>query len=533
MSISNKNHEYGFCIWSPCGRFVAAQTVGMVEIRDQLTFELLTTLQPADTTHRLTGPLAYSPDGHSIACASDTSTVIWGVQTGGVAREIWGDLKNTSVVWSLDGRKIGFIDSNKTVHIYDLASGTKKSPGKFSSTSDPYFWAHERSFRILTTVPVGDYVTTVDVLEVGPILAKVHSFNFTWGIKLQSNLNVSYSPTTCRFAISLHRALHMFENWNRIHSPLGGEVVSSHSFSSDGRTFAAVAEKKIYIWVYNSRCYTPWKELRFPGRTSGFLQFSPSQSSILGSFGSILQGWRLHHHPTTPAIGRQQYACLSRSGNYIATAHRSESTITIINIDRQAPPQLIDTNVRIEGLALTGNVLLAPGSGRVVAWLLTERGLVVRVSRGIEAGRPKIIWAARLLNSHHGPTFSIKGFVGVLTPCEGPSSYITYRTTDGMKYPQTSEPLPQLVNGPWQSLGGLPTGRDRGTHNLPQHNALPEGDRQTPRITLSGEWASDPEGRRRLWIPVEWRADWDLADWCHDIVTQFSILSGKAVIIKF
>ena len=88
VSASNKDHEYKFCIWSPCGQFVAAQTVKTVDIRSQLTFELLTTLQPTETVDQLNGPLTYSPDGRSIACGSDTSIVIWDIQTGGVAKEI-------------------------------------------------------------------------------------------------------------------------------------------------------------------------------------------------------------------------------------------------------------------------------------------------------------------------------------------------------------------------------------------------------------------------------------------------------------
>ena len=64
------------CIWSPCGRFVAALTLRAVEIRNQLTLELITILQPRETITDLTGPLAYSPDGRSIACASNIAIII-------------------------------------------------------------------------------------------------------------------------------------------------------------------------------------------------------------------------------------------------------------------------------------------------------------------------------------------------------------------------------------------------------------------------------------------------------------------------
>jgi WD40 repeat protein len=88
--------------WSPCGQFVAVQTEKAVEIRDPLSFELLSTLQPTEPTSQLMGALAYSPDGHSLASLSNTSLIIWDIQTGGVAKEIPCDkTSGGSVVWSL------------------------------------------------------------------------------------------------------------------------------------------------------------------------------------------------------------------------------------------------------------------------------------------------------------------------------------------------------------------------------------------------------------------------------------------------
>ena len=88
IGVSGKDGYHGLCIWSPCGRFVAARTSKAVEIRNQLTMELITNLQTTEANPHLTGPLAYSPDGRSIACASTTAILIWDIQTGGVAKEI-------------------------------------------------------------------------------------------------------------------------------------------------------------------------------------------------------------------------------------------------------------------------------------------------------------------------------------------------------------------------------------------------------------------------------------------------------------
>ena len=69
-----------------------------MEIRNQLTLELITTLHPTETIPHLKGPLAYSPDGRSIACTSDTAIIIWDVQTGGVAKEIKCSANSVSLV---------------------------------------------------------------------------------------------------------------------------------------------------------------------------------------------------------------------------------------------------------------------------------------------------------------------------------------------------------------------------------------------------------------------------------------------------
>src|ERR1700743_2703860 len=44
VSLPGKDH-YPTCVWSPCGRFIAAQTKERIEIRNHLTFELLAVLQ--------------------------------------------------------------------------------------------------------------------------------------------------------------------------------------------------------------------------------------------------------------------------------------------------------------------------------------------------------------------------------------------------------------------------------------------------------------------------------------------------------
>jgi len=393
IAISGKEEYFGTPIWSPCGRFVAARTWRAVEIRNQLTLELITILQPPETIPDLMGPLAYSPDGRSIACASDTAIIIWDIQTGGVAKEIECGTSNHSLVWSLDGQRICTIGYKPyTVHIYGVSSGTALSPGTLQSGGILHLWAVDESFRVMTAY--GEYdIETVDIFEVGSTLTKIQSFPPRSSIMC----GISFSPTTRHISVSDSNTLSIFDvrsSEDLLHTK--GNFIPQ-CFSSDGSLFAASEEDILFVWKYDSGhyvlCGKYWQLQDFEGP----LLFSPTpSSSIMGRSRNTLWVLRLHELPATPKIRRQQYVGLSRSGTRVATAYRMESTVTTADVLARTPPQFIDTDVAIKSLFLTDNVLLVAGSGQVVAWLLTEEGLVDGVIGDRRVGRGDSIWTVPL-----------------------------------------------------------------------------------------------------------------------------------------
>jgi hypothetical protein len=133
-AISGTCGRYGYCsyTWSPCGQFVATHVGGdvqdTVEIWDGVTLQLLSTLtrpdghSPASLSDissstfsapnaYLSGRPSYSPDGSSLASLTNTSLIIWDIQTGGMTKEIGlystGYVSDVSLVWSLDGGTVG------------------------------------------------------------------------------------------------------------------------------------------------------------------------------------------------------------------------------------------------------------------------------------------------------------------------------------------------------------------------------------------------------------------------------------------
>jgi len=530
IAVSGKDNYNGLCTWSLCSRFIAAQTGKAVEIRNQLTLELITILQPTETIPHLTGPLAYSPDGRSIACASDAAIMVWDIQTGGVAKEIKCSPNNISLLWSQDGRTICTIDSKDQatfiVHVYDVSSGTASSPGKFESGDIPHLWTDDESFRVMTTVRDRHNHNIIDIFKVGSALTRIQSLS-----PRLSNAKIgSFSPATLRISTSTGNILRIFDIRNSQCLLEKTRHFVSHCFSSDGNYFAASWEGVVYVWKYACKWYTLLMEFGCQG-LSNSLRFSPTSSSILGYSGDILRVWRLHEFPTAFET-RRQYVGLSRSGNRVAAAHEDEKAVTIIDsLPAQTPPQIINTGVGIQGLVLTGNVLLVAGSNKLAAWLLTEEGLVDGVIGDRMVGHSDSIWAVPLpLPRGDSWMFSVEGQAGVIK--QGGDLLHVYRTDTGEVLHPTQ--ALQHFGGRWYHPTETLRGQDYLCyHDLSQSNTPPKDSWQISRAALREGWVKDPEGRHRLWMPVEWRTDWDPADWRHDVTTQFSRLGGRSVIIKF
>jgi len=534
VAVSGKDSYHGLCTWSPCGRFVAAQTrsVAMaqtrsfVEIRDQLTLELITVLQPTETAHNLVGPLAYSPDGCSISGASDTAIIIWDIQTGGVAEEIECSAKSVSLVWSSDGGTICTTEPDDPeppfpltapprtygVHTYNISSGTTSSPGTLKSRGDPYLWVHDKSFWIMT---MQDGYSGIDIFEVGPTLTKIHSFDFSPSPSRYSMIG-SFSPTTHRVSILGPNLLRIFDtqNSNLLLDVTGNYYFCSHCFSSDGNLFAASQDSGVHIWKYASGCYTPCGGFE-SSRSFRSLRFSPTPSSILGHSEALLQVFQLHELPTTPKTHHEQYVGLSRSGTRIATAHKLGNTVTIIDLLAQSPPQFIDTDVEIGWLDLTDNVLLVADSREVVAWLLTEDGLVDGVIGDRRVGRRDSIWTISEPELPWERQFD--GQVGVIK-LRGNTRHV-YHT-------KTGEVLHHTQAGRYHT-------NHQYYYNIFQPDTLPKYGWQTSWEVLEEGWVTDPKGKYRLWLPAKWRDGWFFANYYLDPTTQFNLFEEGPVIIKF
>ena len=238
----------------------------------------------------------------------------------------------------------------------------------------------------------------------------------------------------------------------------------------------------------------------------------------------------LDHLPTLPGSSHRQFIALSRSGR-VVTTDGLESTITIVDPKLQHPPQLIETGVVIKGLLLTGAVILVVGLNEVMAWRLTKEGSLDGVFDDRMSDRSDCVWVMSLsLPEGARLEFKVEGQIGVIE--RDGNALLLYNTATGEVLESTS--TPPLLGGTRLDITKGLRGRDyRHCHNLSPSDTPPRGSWHPPETASRQGWVKDPEGRHRLWLHVEWRKSWDLADWCHDITTQFSIIEGQPLVIRF
>ena len=532
--------------WSPCGQFVATETKYAAEIRDPLSSELLTNFPKPILGYGST--LAYSPNGYSLALLSDTSLTIWDIQTGGVIRHIeWYCGVNAQLVWSLDGGTIATISQPKSpamydqpqgwfththgiVQVYNIASGTT-STHTLQSDGRPHLWAKDESFQVMTTTR-DDEAYTIDISEVGSTVNKIESFKIQpWR---KDDVTKSFSPATYQISISTRNGICVLNVQNsKILLEKEGRFYS-HCFSPNGNFFAAYQPShSIQIWKYTSNHYILWREIAWAGKshTPSPLQLSPTLSAIMGGPHGILQVWHLDGPSiATSPKKHNPLAVFSCCGAYMATCQEGDSTVTITNLHSQTTSQSINTDMEVEELALTCNVLSTLGSGIITAWQLTEEGVVDGVFGNREAGCSDAIWAVPAPTGGSQTATVVDQSVVISDGKPEQTVWHAYHMKTGeiLEPSQASKSLSTQRYSYWA--------RRNEPYHLHcyklKHGTPPKGDWSALCDTVQEGWVKDPEGRHQLWIPAEWRVYPPDVAWCYKVRTlQLHPSTGMVAIV--
>jgi len=190
--------------------------------------------------------------------------------------------------------------------------------------------------------------------------------------------------------------------------------------------------------------------------------------------------------PIVPRPSDMQLAALSRCGSYVAVHNGGSSTVTITNLLSQTPSHIISAGPgMISNFALTGNILLVQNHHGLTAWRLTSPGRVLKFL----VKRETVV-----IKNEFGDVIHVyhQGAGEVLDPVRAISHH----------------------SRSWLDLWQL----NSGSHNL--------------RIELQETgWVKDPEGKHRMWLPVEWRGR-EVGWSCDSKALRLDDYAGT-VVIKF
>ena len=130
--------------------------------------------------------------------------------------------------------------------------------------------------------------------------------------------------------------------------------------------------------------------------------------------------------------------------------------------------------------------------------------------------------------------FRVAGQVGVIGT-DDTAPFVYHTETGG--FPDRLH-RPQNFGFPWVSFYKQSNYQEY--HYLCHRDSTPQRDIPSEdgwlvsrTTTENTGWVVDPEGKHRLWLPVEWRAPWDPKNCHHDMTTLFTRIGGQPVIIKF
>ena len=545
-SVSTKHSYILSSTWSPCGQFVAVVSEEAAEIRDSLALNLLSTLESPGVATKFRHGLAYSPDGHSLAGCSSNAIIIWDTQTGGVVKKIECGVTGSQpeLMWSLNGEKIALLlKVSRTLIVYtcDVASSVVQLSGKVQSVRSTHLWAHNESFQVMAVTGDGLKGWITEIFDAGSTLTKIESFKF----RPHLTLGV-FCPATYRIVAYTSGGGSSDEKFFILEAQNSKVLLQetgkywNHCFSPDGNVFAAVARDHLTIWRYTPRYYTEWRRFQ---QAPMSLQFSPTSSSILGHTSIHLNVVHLDYSPTVSATEdhNQPLDAFTPYSTYIATTCYQESTITITNLCSQNPvtSQLIDTGSEILAIVLTGNILLVKGTNTVVAWLLTEEGVVDGIHDNRRASHNDCLWEAplqntaafwtRLLlqgnNDDNVPGFSVEGDIAAINYND--HTTCVYNTKTGEILPLDKAPpcTRYRFHHPRNECNQY-------HHDLYKKHQSPKSDWPISQAILQEGWVKDPEGKHKLWLHPHWRSSQDV-DWLHNITTLRLRNHSLLVLVKF
>ena len=550
-------------VWSPCNKFIATVDRESVVILDAATLSRLDTFaipsQYLDDEHWRP---SLSPDGHCLTLIGREQLISWDLQTGGPLGAIPSGftreqfLTAFSSTHSEDGKVVAVahsvLNSNAIkydafdfydtfIRTYDL-SGTEAGPhfAPKGRIIEP-IWTHGKCIRFATINPGSVAVSEVEFTLKNPPV-EVESLPIP--DKIVDGRYFLFLPSLSRLAFILDDTIQVWDA-KAAKLLLESELLSNiygdlpiGSFSSDGHFFARMDSNGVTrVWKESPTGYVLHQNFSPTPRVDAtFLAplLSPSGESFFMSFDR--RTYHLWHTRdqvlSLPSVSENNFTlAFSPDESFVAFARQGGKLVTIFNPFTGDLQSVVDTNMGVVCLGITGSAFIVVGEEEIVSWDLPDGDCAfnVNINDGVRTTTP-----------HHGQgkfrCTSISPDFSRIAVLFEPSSYRMLRifdmptrrffpsvvlrgrswvgfTCDGREVWAASYDLDNMEG--WEMV------EDSGSSSRwlePQDGTVcPSGvfpwePRRGYDVTADG-WVLSATRKRLLWLPHRWRSERECRVW--------------------
>ena len=307
------------------------------------------------------------------------------------------------------------------------------------------------------------------------------------------------------------------------------------SISDDGRFFTCgTSGSDFYLWKESSTGYTLHRKLVSNTRGSKPL-ISPNGESIIAFGDSVVQLWRTADSTTSVQVSQRSKKSFilgfSRDEALAAFTRMGDETVTVLDLKLGTPRLVIDTDMKVHGLGVSGSTIIVVGEGKIVSWNLPTGDRVLHPRMNVHDSvrttpfdhPPFPAFAPR-------PTTSMSSDLGRFAIVEGRghtnSCLHLYSVPTGQCLAST--PM-ELETSPWFTTEGckiwcvadsgeaeswriVGDGESDLTELEHQESTTqpPDGFPWRPSRNYSvtdGRWVLSSSRKRLLWLPPHWRSD--------------------------
>ena len=566
---ASAKHLRGTYVWSPCDRFIAVPKDGGVQILDAVTLGQVNTLNNPDSSRG--GWLSFSPNGHFLTHFDRGKVTSWDVQTGGPVCTTLSEPPSSadpiSSTYSMDGKTFAILyesDSHGVITIYNLLCGTyTNSHFVLDGHIITQIWTHGECFRF-TVVKSGSVtiweaaftlINTPTEVETLPVPDEIASAN-----------KYLFLPTLYRLAFMLQGVIVIWDS-KTSKFLLNSGCISPYPlifsirfleavFSSDGHFFICLTNnREVYVWKESLTCYVLHQKLTISGNEICPTPFiSSSGRSVIVEIGSIIHLWHTEDQIPFSTHARRLLPSIlgfSPQNELAAFAYDGENTVIIIHLQSGNPQLIIDTDIDVKHLELTGSTIVIAGKKKVATYNLPAGNSTSNTRVGVGDN----VQAITLENPSTVLLISpALNYIACRSKVWGHGQLEIYELSTGKCIVDDTPPI--YVHRAWftpdghtvwvEHGGDQPSGRkiirdsESGVTKLEpieQNVSLPTGppwESSTCGYQIVDDiWVLSPTQKRLLWLPPHWRTDEDCRVWNGNFLGLRHAKPREPVILEF